>query len=229
MMSAFSYISCSTSNVRLKDNTCLSQYNGGGGGCGDVDAMAKMGGNLWAYNSFLSPPTTTFCANHNDGLTWTLSSLEHASDQQRWLHTSSFSTSSCEGNSNSNDYYSNNPILPYHFSSLGSPKHCIFREEHKHLLGMRTLCEDRRGPLDHLQPGSLIKNIIRVSVQQGALVYSQYMSDQLKHELAREEEGLHRDENSDHAINQDDDNKDDDDDEWSEVSNIVCFACLLAC
>ncbi|KAL7580942.1 hypothetical protein ACA910_005759 [Epithemia clementina (nom. ined.)] len=73
------------------------------------------------------------------------------------------------------------------FGSSSAPKHRVIREEHRNLLGYRAICEDRRGPLDHLQPGALIRNCIRVTVQQGTLIYSHYMSDQLKHDLARDE------------------------------------------
>ena len=62
------------------------------------------------------------------------------------------------------------------------------RHEHRSLLGIRTLCQDRRGALDHFHVSALIKNAIRVTVQQGGLIYSNYMSDQLKHDMALDED-----------------------------------------
>mmetsp|Transcript_32231 Transcript_32231/g.67172 ORF Transcript_32231/g.67172 Transcript_32231/m.67172 type:complete len:164 (+) Transcript_32231:98-589(+) len=51
----------------------------------------------------------------------------------------------------------------------------------------RSLCADRRGAFDHLAPTQLVKGIVRVTVQQGATIFSSYMSDQLKEDMARDE------------------------------------------
>lgn len=61
------------------------------------------------------------------------------------------------------------------------------KPEHQELINGRRLCADRRGPFDHLGPSQFVKGIVRVSMQQGATVLSNYMSDQLKEDMARDE------------------------------------------
>jgi len=51
----------------------------------------------------------------------------------------------------------------------------------------RSLCEDRRGPFEHMKPTNLVKGIVRVTMQQGATIFSGFMSDQLKEDMSRDE------------------------------------------
>ncbi|CAB9517645.1 expressed unknown protein [Seminavis robusta] len=50
----------------------------------------------------------------------------------------------------------------------------------------RKLCEDRKTPLEHLQPGSLAKSTFRIVVTQGSFVLSNYANDQLQQDIARD-------------------------------------------
>lgn len=51
----------------------------------------------------------------------------------------------------------------------------------------RMLCQDRKGPLEHVQPANLAKSTIRVTLMQASYFLSNYMNDQLRLELERDE------------------------------------------
>ncbi|GKY93282.1 hypothetical protein MPSEU_000295700 [Mayamaea pseudoterrestris] len=51
----------------------------------------------------------------------------------------------------------------------------------------RHLCEDRKGFVDHLSPYTLGKSTMRIVIMQGSTILTQYMNDQLKEDMRRDE------------------------------------------